>query len=93
MRAEILEGAMETCESTGLQSRLTLFDASANQLADDDVGQGRGLCSLLDGTGSAPLHPGAHGLSPAVYYLRVAASSAAAGASAQFDYRLAITVR
>ena len=93
VRAEILEGALETCESSGIRSRLTLFDAGANQLADDDVGQGRGLCSLLDGTGSAPLHPGAHGLPPAVYYVRVAASSAAVGASAQFDYKLAITVR
>ncbi len=93
LRAEIIEGAAETCESTGIQSRLTLFDASANQLADDDVGQGRGLCSLLDGTGTLPSQPGAHDLAPGTYYLRVAASTAASGASAQFDYRLAVTVR
>ena len=93
VRAEILEGAAETCESSGIRSRLTLFDATATQLADDDAGQGRGLCSLLDGTGTAPLSPGAHGLLPGVYYLRVAASSAAVGASAQFDYKLAVTVR
>jgi cysteine-rich repeat protein len=93
LRAEILEGAMKSCESGGIQSRLTLYDATATPLADDDVGQGRGLCSLLDGTGTAPLHSGAHGLPPGVYYLRVAASSVAAGASALFDYRLAVTVR
>ena len=93
LRAEILEGAMESCESGGIQSRLTLFDAGTMQLADDDVGQGRGLCSLLDGTGTASLTAGAHGLPPGVYYLRVAAATAAAGASALFDYRLAVTVR
>ncbi|MEP7121493.1 MAG: DUF4215 domain-containing protein [Byssovorax sp.] len=93
LRAEILEGAIESCESGGIQSRLTLFDAGAMQLADDDVGQGRGLCSLVDGTGTAPLQAGAHALAPGVYYLRVAASSAAVGAAAQFDYRIAVTVR
>jgi cysteine-rich repeat protein len=93
LRAEILEGAAEACESDGIQSRLTLFDAGAMQLADDDVGQGRGLCSLLDGTGTVPSQPSAHGLFPGVYYLRVMAASAAVGASAQFDYKLAVTVR
>jgi hypothetical protein len=93
VRAEVLEGALETCESGGIQSRLTLFDVGGTPLADDDVGQGRGVCSLLDGTGTAPFTPGAHALPPGVYYLRVAASTTAVGAAAQFDYRLAITVR
>jgi cysteine-rich repeat protein len=93
LRAEIVEGALETCESGGMQSRLTLFDAGSNQLADDDAGQGRGLCSLLDGTGTAPLHPGAHDLAAGTYFLRVAAASAASGPAAQFDYKIAVTVR
>jgi cysteine-rich repeat protein len=93
LRAEILEGAGEICESDGIQSRLTLFDAAAMQLADDDAGLGRGLCSLLDGTGLTPSQPKAHGLFPGVYYLRVMASTTAVGPAAQFDYRLAVTVR
>ena len=54
-------------------------------------GEGRGYCSLIDGTGSAPLHSGARQLVPGTYYLQV--RSAQPGATGQFDYRLFITVR
>lgn len=92
IRAEILEGAAETCESGEVDSRLTLFDDNGNQLADDDDG-GRGLCSTLDGTGSTPRDAGAHDLAAGTYYLRVRSSAFASGTAEQFNYRLAITVR
>lgn len=95
IRAEIIEGvgAFETCESGGIQSRLTLFDAGSVLLADDDLGLGRGLCSLLDGTGLTPFQPKAHDLLPGDYYLRVMAATSAADTGALFDYKLAVTVR
>jgi len=93
LRAEILEGALETCESGGIKSRLTLFRADSVVLADDDVGLGRGSCSLLDGTGLSASQPKAHGLFPGVYYLRVMAATGAADSAALFDYKLAVTVR
>jgi len=93
VRAEIIEGGAETCESGGIASRLTLLSANGAVLADDDIGAGRGLCSKIDGTGVAALHPGAHGLSPGDYYLRVRAASGVLGQGAQFDYKLAVTIR
>ena len=93
LRAEILEGGLTTCESGGIQSRLTLFAADSVLLADDDAGLGRGLCSLLDSTGMASSQPKAHDLLPGVYYLRVMAASGATVATSQFEYKLALTVR
>lgn len=92
IRAEIVEGGGETCESGEVDSRLTLFDGNGVQLADDDDG-GRGLCSTLDGTGSTPRDAGAHALTAGNYYLRVRSSAFASGTPESFSYRLAITVR
>jgi cysteine-rich repeat protein len=94
IRAEVIEGSLvETCESNGIDSHLTLFDPSGVPVVSADDG-GRGFCSLLDGTGSAPLYSGAHGLAAGTYYLRVQASPfAQASAAGQFDYRLAVTLR
>jgi cysteine-rich repeat protein len=94
LRAEVIEGSpAETCESGGIDSHLTLFDAAGLQLAIADDG-GRGFCSLLDGTGSAPLYSAAHALAAGTYFLRVQASPfAQMGPAGQFDYRLAITLR
>ncbi|MGK3997931.1 DVUA0089 family protein [Sorangium sp. So ce1024] len=92
IRAEIVEGGAETCESLEMDSRLSLLDAKGLSLADDDDG-GRGRCSLLDGTGAAPRHPGAHALPAGTYYLRVRGGPGAAGSAAVFDYRLAVTIR
>jgi cysteine-rich repeat protein len=94
IRAEAIEGdASETCESTGIDTFMTLYNGAGTQLvADDDTG--RGFCSLIDGTGSAPLDPGAHGLAAGVYYLRIAASSSNMGNPAGvFKYRLVFTMR
>ncbi|WP_437689510.1 DUF4215 domain-containing protein [Sorangium sp. So ce176] len=92
IRAEIVEGGAETCESLEMDSRLSLLDGEGLIIADDDDG-GRGDCSLIDGTGSAPRHPGARALPAGTYFLRVRASSGAAGSAAVFDYRLAVTLR
>ena len=94
VRAELIEGntAIETCESNGVDSQITLFNALGSQLvADDDTG--RGFCSLIDGTGSAPLNAAAHNLASGTYFIRVQASPLANGAAAQFDYKLVVTIR
>jgi len=98
LRAELIEGnTSETCESNGIDSRLTLYDSTGIQLADDDD-DGRGACSLIDGTGTGvpALDSLARGLNAGTYYLQVRASAAVtaqSGPSGQFDYRLAVTIR
>ncbi|WP_441289569.1 DVUA0089 family protein [Sorangium sp. KYC3313] len=92
IRAEIIEGGEEACESLEIDSRLSLLDAAGSLIADDDDG-GRGNCSILDGTGDAPRHPGAHALPAGRYFLRVRAASGASGTAALFAYRLAVTLR
>jgi cysteine-rich repeat protein len=99
IRAEIVEGdrAVETCESLGIDSRLTLFDSAGAQLSDDDD-DGRGFCSLLDGTGTTPLDSGARNLTAATqtFYLMVRRSGAITtipDPDAQFIYRLQVSLR
>jgi cysteine-rich repeat protein len=95
VRAEVIEGGAETCESNEVDSRLTLYGPTLTQLADDDD-TGRGYCSVIDGTGAAPVHAGAKALPAGTYYLQVRASSltsAQTGTPGQFDYRLAVTLR
>jgi cysteine-rich repeat protein len=95
LRAEIIEGAAETCESMEVDSRLTLYGPTLTQLVDDDD-EGRGYCSLIDGTGAAPLDAAAKALPAGVYYLQVRASSSGVtqgGTRGQFDYRMAVTLR
>jgi hypothetical protein len=93
IRAEIIEGSgAETCESNGIDSFLTLYDAAGVSLVTDDD-DGRGYCSQIDGTGSgaSAKDPTAHNLSGGTYYIKVTAfGSAAAG---MFDYRLVLTIR
>jgi cysteine-rich repeat protein len=94
LRLEIIEGdrAVETCEGFGVDSFITLKDSTGKvlEINDDD---GRGFCSLIDGTGTVPVHPGAHGLAAGTYFVEVTASPLADGVDAQFIYRLAATVR
>lgn len=96
IRAEIIEGsAAETCESNGIDSRLTLINPAGTEVLSDDD-SGRGFCSLIDGTGASPLHLGAKNLAGGTYFINVRAStttSAQTGPSGQFDYRLVIWVR
>jgi hypothetical protein len=95
LRLEVIEGdrAVETCESLGVDSRVTLYDAAGVQLANDDDNS-RGYCSLIDGTGLVPLHAGAHDLAAGTYYVQVRASTfSQMGAAGQFIYRLVATVR
>jgi cysteine-rich repeat protein len=96
LRAEVIEGSTaETCESNGVDSRLTLYGPTGTLLVDDDD-DGRGYCSLIDGTGATAQDNGAKGLAAGTYYLQVRASSltsAQTGPGGQFDYRLAVTIR
>ncbi|HWO17625.1 MAG TPA: DUF4215 domain-containing protein, partial [Kofleriaceae bacterium] len=94
IRAEVVEGnrAMETCESLGVDSRLTLFDQNGVQMVDDDDG-GRPYCSMIDGSGAVPLDPGAKNVttSPQTYYLMVRRSDLAVGGEQTFSYRLQVS--
>jgi len=90
IRAEVIEGGAETCESNGVDSKLTLYNAAFTQLQLDN-NTGRGNCSLIDGTGNNPLHPSAHNLAGGVYYILVNAGGI--NAAAQFDYHLDVVVR
>lgn len=92
VRAEVVEGAAERCELNDVDSRLRLLDADGLVLVDDDD-EGRGYCSLIDGTGLVPLQAEASTLAGGTYYLEVSASSAATASAAEFQYRLAVTTR
>ncbi|MCC6556877.1 MAG: pre-peptidase C-terminal domain-containing protein, partial [Polyangiaceae bacterium] len=95
IRAEIIEGGAETCESNSIDSALTLYDAGGVALGDDDDG-GRGFCSAFDGTGSSPASGFAHALPGGTYYLQVEAAAFAqtpGDPTGQFDYRLVVTIR
>lgn len=90
LRAEIIEAdGGPTCESNDLDSKLTLLAPNGAQLGSDDDG-GRGYCSLVDGTGSAPLDAWAQKLAGGTYYVQVGASGSS---SKVFPYRLVVTVR
>jgi cysteine-rich repeat protein len=94
LRAEIIEGDVreERCESSGIDSKLTLYGPDFVQIGEDDD-SGRGFCSLIDGTGTQPANPGAHDLHQGVYYLQVRSSQFASVESGEFIYRLAVLVR
>jgi cysteine-rich repeat protein len=93
LRAETIEAdTAETCESNGIDSFLTLFDAAAvSKVTNDDTG--RGFCSEIDGTGAIGRDAGAHNLAAGTYFLQVKASPLASATGAVFDYRLVITIR
>lgn len=97
LRIELVEGdrTVETCESMGIDSRITLYDSAGVLLVDDDD-TGRGFCSLIDGTGlgTTPLDPEAHNLAPGFYYVQVrAADEAGPVGGTQFTYKLVVTQR
>jgi len=92
IRAEVIEGGSETCESNGIDSHLTLYSPAYVSLGTDDD-DGRGYCSKIDGTGTTSVDSFAHNLAAGTYYLVVNKSSLASGADGEFDYRLVVTVR
>ena len=93
LRAEVIEGdAVETCESGGINSTLTLFDSAGTSLATD-TDDGRGLCSGIDGTGGTPRDPGASSLLPGTYFLEVKSNAATALPAHVFNYKLVVDVR
>jgi cysteine-rich repeat protein len=93
IRAEVIESdAGKACDLKQIDSFLTLYDGTGTLLASDDD-SGRGYCSAIDGTGSAPRNPSAHNLAPGTYYLEVKAAAGATMATGVFNYKLAVTVR
>jgi len=94
IRAETLEApGGETCESQGVDTELRLLRRDGSTVAATDNDDGRGFCSLIDGTGATPRDSGAASLPAGTYYLRAAAPSGASPTGAQFIYRLQVTVR
>jgi cysteine-rich repeat protein len=94
IRAEIIEGGDERCESEDIDSVIVLYDPAGVFLETDDDG-GRGYCSLLDGIGNSS-HGAAANLPAGTYYLGVEASLPAQtpdNTTGQFDYRLVVVVR
>ena len=95
IRAELIEGGAETCESGGIDSYLTLYNSTGLELGWDDD-SGRGFCSRIDGTGGAPDSAFASKLPAGTYYLQVEAApfvQQPTNLAGQFDYRLVISVR
>jgi cysteine-rich repeat protein len=94
VRLEIIEGdrAVETCESNGIDSRLQLLNSGGSVLVDDDD-DGRGYCSLIDGTGTVFSDPNAHNLAAGTYFIRVSGTSTTVTAGNQFVYRLVVLAR
>jgi cysteine-rich repeat protein len=91
VRAEIIEGSgMETCELLGIDAVLELR-SPADALLISDNNNGRGNCSLIDGTGNTPTNLPAHELPGGLYHLRVYSSMM--NTNGQFDYRLVVTIR
>ncbi|HWO18802.1 MAG TPA: DUF4215 domain-containing protein [Kofleriaceae bacterium] len=98
MRAELVEGdrAVESCESNGIGSQLAIVDLQGRVL-DANTDNGRGRCSLLDGTGTFPLNAYAKNptSSPMTLTIRVRRSEAAfpGTSGASFVYRLLVSFR
>lgn len=92
LRAELIEGSAQSCDRGEMDGELALLDATGSVLAVDDD-SGRGLCSLLEGTGPSPRHRGASNLAAGTYYLRVRASPTSSTTTRVFDYRLSVSLR
>jgi cysteine-rich repeat protein len=86
IRAEVIEGGAETCESNEVNSKVTLLSSVGLSITSDDD-TGRGNCALLDGQGSTEV------LKPGVYFVRVESSSTQAFTTNQFDYRAVLSLR
>ncbi len=91
LKLELIEGdqAVETCESNGVDSILTLFDANGTALGTDNDG-GRGACSQIDGRGATPTNSFAHNLAAGTYSIRVTSPTPAQAPENQFIYRLVV---
>ena len=97
LRAEIVEPAAtgETCESNGIDARITVYgpDGTTQIATNDD--SGRGFCPLLDGTGSTPPADSTRiaDLPAGTYYVRVDSITSAQPANRIYDYRLNLLLR
>jgi len=93
LRAEIIEGdALETCDSNGIDSTLTLYDSAGTRLGDNGDTD-RNYCSVIDGTGNSPVDSFAHALAAGTYYLQVRSYQTASTPDNQFNYRMLVTIR
>lgn len=97
VRAELIEGdrQLATCESNNIDSSLSMYAANGTTIKAFDDDDGRGFCSLIDGTGTAPLDGGARNTTATTetWYLAVRASDGATPVAGSFAYRLALTIR
>ena len=95
LRAEVVEGdrTVETCESNGIDSVLTLFAADGTTVLVTDDDDGRGFCSAIDGTGNTPRDAAAKntGATAVTWFLQVRAGIG--GAGGQFSYKVNVTLR
>ena len=98
LRIETIEGLggapCSPTSSTSPDPFITVLKPDGSSLLTDDD-DGRGYCSLIDGTGSATQarDANARALPAGTYTIQVKASSFAATTAAQFKYRLAVTIR
>jgi cysteine-rich repeat protein len=93
VRIETIEqstSAGVTCESNGIDSHIYLYNSAGLLLGDNDD-DGRGFCSMIDGTGSIAKDAFAQNLLPGTYYVRVTHHTATN--TTVFDYRLQVTIR
>ncbi len=86
IRVETSEGAAGTCESNSIDTIVEVMNGAGVSLVSDDD-DGRGFCSVIDGTGATPRDAAAHNLAAGTYYIRVTGYSSVA------DYRLGVTIR
>jgi len=96
VRAEVIEGnaATATCDSNQMDSELVLYDANGALLVRDDD-SGRGYCSLIDGTGTAPKNPSAANTTGTTqtFYLLARHSTLLGSGLDAFPYRVQVTIR
>ena len=96
VRAEVIEGnaATATCDSNQMDSELVLYDATGTMLVRDDD-SGRGYCSLIDGTGTAPRNPTAMNTTatPQIFHLLARHSTLPGSGLDAFPYRVQVTIR
>ena len=96
VRAEVIEGnaATATCDANQMDSELVLYDANGALLVRDDD-SGRGFCSLIDGTGTAPKNPSAANTTATTqtFYLLARHSTLLGSGLDAFPYRVQVTIR
>lgn len=90
LRLETIEGDTEkTCESGGIDTTITLYDARGTFLGSNSD-SGRGSCSQIDGRSASAANRFAQNLPAGIYYVGVTSDGGAYPASTKFNYRLIV---